>query len=367
MTLLITYGRSYLVVLLETSRFLHMRLMEVVLNMLPSAFQSNLYSGAWLLTFPTSVATFFQVCEISASPDSPIYVRDVQKVDRQDDNAATWLFSVATLEWLTKNHPEHLGLIVYLFICGKLTDTYQNCSLSILARVQLVLQAHFFIELWEKFLHVSKYPKSQLYLSPQCTDIIRTLIHGLLQVVIIYCDYAGGNQPLLLWLLSTEVVEHGFGLCQQIVKDFTMLDFQYMVPKLFIKLRQAVLSSKFSDRKARASGYNQTYTDIRGIDLQALSTYPIGLCTVPIYDGWMGCLDRCFPCHCFKLEMRSDRMDSTHLFLSPGRLSGQYRRWWHGKFWTLPCHQQQHSCLVFELTVSVSPPIPSIELGKLLT
>lgn len=195
-------------------------------------------------------------------------------MDRQDDNAATRLFSATTLEWLTKNHPEHLGLIVYLFICGELIDTYQNCSLSICARVQLVLRAHFFIELWEKFLQVSKYPKSRHYVSPQCADITRTLIHGLLQVVIIYRDYAGGNRPLLLWLLSTEVVEHVFGLCRQIVKDFTMLDFQYMVPKLFIKLRRAVLSSKFSDGKARASGYNHTYTDIRGIDLQALSTYP---------------------------------------------------------------------------------------------
>jgi len=53
-----------------------------------------------------------------------------------------------------------------------------------------------------------------------------------------------------------------------------MLDFQYMVPKLFIKLWQAGLSLKFSDGKARASGYNHTYTDIWGIDLQALSTYP---------------------------------------------------------------------------------------------
>ena len=53
-----------------------------------------------------------------------------------------------------------------------------------------------------------------------------------------------------------------------------MLDFHYMVPKLFVKLRQAVLSSKFSDGKATASGYNHTYTDTRGIDIPALSTYP---------------------------------------------------------------------------------------------
>jgi hypothetical protein len=178
------------------------------------------------------------------------------------------------LEWLSTNHPEHLGLIIYLFICGEVIDAYQNRSLSLSDRVQLILRAHFFIELWEKFLDISNYPKSRHYVSPQCADITRTLIHGFLQVVIIYRDYAGGPRPLLPWLLSTEVIEHVFGFCRQIVKDFNMLDFHYMVPKLFVKLRQAVLSSKFSDGKARASGYNHTYADTRGMDIIALSTYP---------------------------------------------------------------------------------------------
>jgi hypothetical protein len=38
--------------------------------------------------------------------DSPIYLRDVERVDRQDDNAATHLFSSATLEWLANEHSE---------------------------------------------------------------------------------------------------------------------------------------------------------------------------------------------------------------------------------------------------------------------
>ncbi|KAF8905727.1 hypothetical protein CPB84DRAFT_1823080 [Gymnopilus junonius] len=174
-------------------------------------FRNNLFSGARVLTFPNGIATFSQVREISAAADSPIYVRDVEKADRQDDNAATRLFSGATLEWLSENHPEHLALSF--------------------------ITAHF-------------------------------------TVLIVYRDHSGGPHPLLPWLLSTEVVEHVFGLCRQIVKDFTMLDFHEMVPKLFNQLRQAALSSKFSDGKARASGYNHTYTDARGIDILALSTYP---------------------------------------------------------------------------------------------
>jgi hypothetical protein len=80
--------------------------------------------------------------------------------------------------------------------------------------------------------------------------------------------------PLLPWLLSTEVCEHVFGLCRQIIKDFTLLDFYYMIPKLFIRLREHALFSKFSDGKERASGYAHTYTDTSDIDLVALSIYP---------------------------------------------------------------------------------------------
>jgi len=53
-----------------------------------------------------------------------------------------------------------------------------------------------------------------------------------------------------------------------------MLDFYLMVPKLFIKLREAIFSSKFSSGKAKATGYNHTYADTRGIDLVVLADYP---------------------------------------------------------------------------------------------
>lgn len=177
------------------------------------------------------------------------------------------MFSGATLEWLTEHQPQGLGLIVYLFIFGELIDAYQNRSMTLVERTKLVLCAHYFNEMWEKFLDLSKYPKSRHYVSPQCADITQTLIQGFFQALIIYRDHSGGLYPFLPWLLSTEVVEHVFGLCRQIVKDFTMLDFHEMVPKLFLQLRQATLSYKFNDGKATASGYNHTYTDTRGINI----------------------------------------------------------------------------------------------------
>jgi hypothetical protein len=137
----------------------------------------------------------------------------------------------------------------------------------------MVFRAHFFFELWEKFLDVGGYPKSKHYVSTQCADILQTLVQGFLQLVIIHRDYCG-RQPFLPWLFSTEVIEHIFGMCRQMTKDFTMLDFLYMVPKLSIRLREAFFSSRTTDGKARASGYAHSHTDTRGIDLAALSTYP---------------------------------------------------------------------------------------------
>ena len=237
-------------------------------------FRNNLYSGARLLTFPDGVAHYGQVRSIAFSSDSPLFHRDVEKVDRQDDNAATRLFSASVLEWLKKHNPDHLALIVYLFVFGELIDAYQNRFISIITRVRMVLRARFFLDIWLQFLKTAGYPKEKHFVSHQCADITRILIEGFLKLVIIYRDHVGRRRPFLPWLLSTEVVEHVFGICRQIIKDFTMLDFYLMVPKLFIKLREAIFSSKISTGKATAMGYNHTYADTRGIDLVVLADYP---------------------------------------------------------------------------------------------
>ena len=235
-------------------------------------FRNNLYSGAQLLTLPNHVLHYSQVRDIAMTEDSPIYRRDVEKVDRQDDNAATRLFSGDTIQWLSRHAPEQRGLITYLFICGELIDAYQSRSLPLSERVQMIWRAYFFFELWEKFLEAGGYAKAKHYVSAQCADIMRTVVRGFIQLVVIYRDY-GNRMPLLPWLLSTEVVEHVFGMCHQIVKDFAMHDFYDMIPKLSIKLREAFFKARVTDPKPRASGYAHTHTDIRGVDFAALSAY----------------------------------------------------------------------------------------------
>ena len=213
-------------------------------------FRNNLYLGARLLTLPNHVLLYSHVRNMSMAADSPIFRRDIDKVDRQDDNAATRLFSGDVLDWLSACDPPERGLIMYLFVCGELIDAYQSRSLSLTERIQMVWRAYFFFELWEKFLEVGGYSKARHYVSAQCADIMRTVVHGFLQLVVIYRDY-GNHMPLLPWLLSTEVVEHMFGMCRQIIKDFTMLIFYNMTPKLFIKLREAFFQARVANPKAR--------------------------------------------------------------------------------------------------------------------
>jgi hypothetical protein len=53
-----------------------------------------------------------------------------------------------------------------------------------------------------------------------------------------------------------------------------MLEFIYIIPKLRITMRQAVLAAKSSDPKARAQRYSHTYYDNTGANLLTLAVYP---------------------------------------------------------------------------------------------
>jgi len=237
-------------------------------------FRNNLFSGARLLTFGNYTAMYRHILEIAQGDGTPLFSRDVNKVDRQDDNAASRLFSADILQYLAVNHPEYIGDIVYLFVFGELVDAYQNRSMSHVERLRLVLRARYFLDSWEAYLRVCGYRKDQYCLSREALDITRIIINGFIALVIIHRDHTPGTCVLLPWLHSSEACEHVFGESRQVVKDFTYLDFIYMIPKLRIKLHQAAFRGKASNPKARAAGYAHTYFDNDGLDWATLSTFP---------------------------------------------------------------------------------------------
>lgn len=237
-------------------------------------FRNNLFSGARLLTLGNYTAMYRHIRELAEKDGSPLYRRDVEKLDRQDDNAASRLFSSHTLQYLADHHPDYIGEIVYLFVFGELVDAYQNRAISHLERMKLALRARYFLDAWESSLDKAKYKKAQHFLSREAVDIAWIIIEGYIGLVIIHRDHVSGWCPLLPWLHSSEACEHCFGEARQVVKDFCLLDFLYMIPKLRIKLREAIFQARLSNPKATAAGYSHTYFDIKDINLVELAKYP---------------------------------------------------------------------------------------------
>ena len=240
-------------------------------------FRNNLFSGARLLTFGDHIANYAHVRNLAFHSDSPLYDRDVEKVDRQDDNAATRLFSATSLEYICTKHPNLLGLIVYLFVLGELVDAYQNRFIPHTERIKMAFRARFFLEVWKAFLHEAGYPLSRYYISREAAEITNILVDALLALILVYRDHLDDVYPLLPWLHSTEVCEHAFGECRKLVKDFTFTDFLYMIPKVMVMLgatSRLYSTAESSDPKARRGGYAHTYYDTKGIDIATLSQFP---------------------------------------------------------------------------------------------
>ncbi|KAF9780852.1 hypothetical protein BJ322DRAFT_1112246 [Thelephora terrestris] len=224
--------------------------------------RNNLFSGARALVLGNHLAMYSHVRDMAFNPlpGCPLYHRDVEKLDRQDDNSATRLFSAAVLDFAVNRFPDRLGLIVYLFVMGEVVDAYQSWTITHLERIKMVLRCRYLLRLWKCFLNAARYPKTRYYISREADDILDTLVDGLIGLVYVYRDHLGEQRyPLLPWLHSTEICEHVFAECRKLVKDFTHLDFLHMVPRLHIMIRAASLFSKGTDPKARAMGYSHSY------------------------------------------------------------------------------------------------------------
>ncbi|PSS18269.1 hypothetical protein PHLCEN_2v3207 [Hermanssonia centrifuga] len=239
-------------------------------------YRNNLFSGARALVLGNHIAIYSYIRDLAFEKAGPLFHCDVEKLNRQDDNAATRLFSASTLEYTSTKHPERTGVLVYLFIFGELIDAYQNRKISHCKRTKMALRAWYFLETWRKHLKAAGYPKHRYFISAQAADITRILVEGILALIIVYRDHTadGKRYPFVPWLHSTEICKHLFAECRKLIKDFTLLDFIFMVPRLSILLRTAIRFSRASDLKARAARYAHTYTDSEGVDLALLSIFP---------------------------------------------------------------------------------------------
>ena len=154
--------------------------------------QNNLFSGSWLLVFGNYTAHYAQVRYLASEKDSPLYWRDVDHLDRQDDCASAQLFSASFFEYCikhAKSDPSSTALTIYLFVIGELIDAYENCCIPHIDCVKMVLRMRFFKSIWKSFLQHAGYPKTRYFISAAADDIIDILIDGLLGLIFIYRDH----------------------------------------------------------------------------------------------------------------------------------------------------------------------------------
>jgi hypothetical protein len=74
--------------------------------------RNNLFTGARMLVIGFFVAFYAQVRALAYHPFSPLFRRDVDRVDRQDDRAAARLFSASSLQTQLEHFPNQPALSV---------------------------------------------------------------------------------------------------------------------------------------------------------------------------------------------------------------------------------------------------------------
>jgi hypothetical protein len=238
--------------------------------------RNNLFSGARSIILGNYYANYQQIREHALDDSSPLYQRDVIKSDRQDDNAASRLFSAAMLEKASEDPSKHLGLVVYLFVFGEFIDAFQSRQMPHKDRARIVMRTLAFLETWKEFLRKQGYSENRHFISREAYDICKILANGLLALILIYRDHLPSPLPLFLWLFATESNEHTFGDMRRLIPDFSMLQALLMVPKTHA-LALTSNRAKYSkpNYKAKANGYQHTYLDTDGpINHELLSHFP---------------------------------------------------------------------------------------------
>lgn len=237
--------------------------------------RNQMLTGARLLVIGLFCLCYFMLLALAHVVSSPLYLRDVERVDKQDDRAAARLFSAEALDCLLKNFPEHRTMAVYLFVLGELGDAWQNRRIPHAERVRMALRARYFLMVWHA--HVTAHPDHRHdihFISRESYDILLRLCDGLVELIVVYREFYP-SYPLLPWLHSTEMLEHFFGVLRSLKKDFNFADALWLEPKLRTLMMGAFKNFTAEEQaNATAAGYWNTYHSAPDYDADALRNYP---------------------------------------------------------------------------------------------
>ncbi|KAF7967550.1 hypothetical protein HWV62_33948 [Athelia sp. TMB] len=226
--------------------------------------RNQLLTGAHLLVLGNFTAFFAHLRDIAEHVLGSLFRRDVEKLDRQDDRAASRTLSSATLGFLGQHFPQRRSLATYLFIMGELINMWQNQSIGRLECACMVLRARLLLTEWHS--HISQHPDYSVdvqFISRDSYEIFITMCDSLLSLILSHRQFYP-NYPLLPWLHS-----------RKLKKDFTQLDFLHFIPELHVMLL-GEFSNLSSQEKANATaaGYHHTYFHSDDINIPALMEWP---------------------------------------------------------------------------------------------
>lgn len=237
--------------------------------------RNQIFTGARMLAMGNFPIYYSQLLDFAMHPLGPLFLRDVQKADRQDDRAAARFASSESLDFALTQRKDDVGLAVYLFVFGELVDAWQNRNISHIKRARMVMRARFFLMAWRT--HVIAHDDHAVhinFISRESYDIFLTLCDSLLSLIVVYRKYYP-TYPLLPWLHSTEPCEHLFGVLRQLKKDFNYQDMLYLEPKLRTLMLGAFGDLVLEDQlNQTAAGYHHTYFHAVDLDTEALMQWP---------------------------------------------------------------------------------------------
>jgi hypothetical protein len=243
-------------------------------------FRNNMNSGARFLILGNYFVLYEyarKLAEMTEHGLGPLFKRDFNRMDRQDDNAAMRLFCAEALEFYARYKPEdrRLGQIIYSFVFSELIDAYQSRHLDHFTRLKMVLRAHYFVKGWTRFLERSGHSRAQHCISREALEITDILITGFIGLLIVHRDHLK-DVPFVPWDHGTETAEHGFGRIRSGPgrADFTHVDFLYWAKKAQRIIGADMEFSLLSNPSATAAGYNHTYLNTKDVNLAVLRRFP---------------------------------------------------------------------------------------------
>ncbi|KAK4699002.1 hypothetical protein P7C70_g7265, partial [Phenoliferia sp. Uapishka_3] len=248
--------------------------------------RNNLVGGATFLALGRCFAGFTNLLAALKSGISGLISTDVLKTDKQDDAAARRTMLPQVLQSCLNADgtiiPEQRGLFGYLLILGEIFDAWFNRTMRIEERLKLCFRGLHFLRNWKKDverlskLYPGLYSTTRGFLSTGANRILLRQCESLILLIISYRDFYP-DTPFCPWQISSAPLEHWFGLCRQLEREFSIGSLFEMVKN--VDLRHHILSSgRFAGKKERSGrrGYDhQVDSDpLTAADLEAHRTFP---------------------------------------------------------------------------------------------